>query len=147
VFLPYLAGERTPYLDPRLTAAWAGLHARHGRAELLRAALEGSAFALREAWDAVLDAGHDADVLVLAGGGTADPRWQQLLADVLARPLARTPHGAGSARGAALSAALVLGWFDDLPAAVATSGAPTVVATPGTHDYTAPLARFRATPR
>jgi xylulokinase len=144
VFLPYLAGERTPYLDPRLSAAWRGLRLEHGRPQLLRAALEGSAFALRDAWDALLAAGHDADAFVLAGGGTMDPRWRQLLADVLRRPLTVTPHGAGSARGAALSAAVALHWFPDLPTAAATAGTPHLVAEPGRHDYAVPLARFRA---
>jgi xylulokinase len=144
VFLPYVAGERTPYLDPRLSAAWSGLRLSHGRPEALRAALEGSAFALREAWDALAAAGHSADVFVLAGGGTMDSRWRQLLADVLQRPLAVTPYGAGSARGAALSAAVALGWYDDLATAVATAGIPHVVTEPGQHDYAVPLAQFRA---
>jgi len=147
VFQPYVAGERTPYLDPSLTASWCGLGPAHGRPQLLRSALEGCAFALRDAWDALCAAGHDAAILLLAGGGSTDPRWRQLLADVLGRPLAGTPHGAGSARGAALSAALALGWFGDLPSAVATSGPPSVITTPGAHDYTGSLARFRATPR
>jgi len=144
VFLPYVAGERTPYLDPGLTAAWRGLRLGHGRPQLLRAALEGSAFALREAWDALVAAGHGASGFVLAGGGTLDPRWRQLLADVLQRPLAVTPYGAGSARGAALSAGVALRWFDDVLTAAATAGTPHPVAEPGRHDYAVPLARFRA---
>ena len=147
VFLPYVAGERTPYLDARLSASWSGLRQEHGRPDLLRAALEGAAFAVRDAWDALSAAGHAASTLVLAGGGTLDPRWRQLLADVLRRPLARTPYGAGSARGAALSAAVVAGWFDDLPTAIATAGSPAVVTSPGAYDYTEPLARFHAVPR
>jgi xylulokinase len=150
-FRPYLAGERTPHLNPALSASWTGLRLHHGRPDALRAALEGSAFALRDAWDALRSAdhgaGHDASTLVLAGGGTLDPRWRQLLADVLARPLAHTPHGGGSARGAALSAAVATGSFATLAEAVATAGAPRVITDPSPTDYTEPLARFRAVDR
>jgi xylulokinase len=41
-FLPHLNGERTPYLDPGLRAAWTGLGPRHGRPQLLRAAWRAS---------------------------------------------------------------------------------------------------------
>lgn len=143
-FLPYVAGERTPHLDPLLSAAFSGLRLRHHRGHAARAALEGTAFALRDAWDALRAAGHDAGVLVLAGGGGVDPRRRQLLADVLRRPLASTPHGGGSARGAALSAAVASGWFTDLEQAMATAGPATVTAEPGPYDYAEPLTRFHA---
>ncbi|MGB3683234.1 MAG: FGGY family carbohydrate kinase, partial [Rubrobacteraceae bacterium] len=52
-FLPYLSGERTPHLDPEARGAWTGLGLGHGRGHLLRAALEGVAFALREGLEAL----------------------------------------------------------------------------------------------
>jgi hypothetical protein len=36
IFLPYLAGERTPHADPHARAAWIGLSLRHGRSHLVR---------------------------------------------------------------------------------------------------------------
>jgi xylulokinase len=146
VFRPHLAGERTPHLDPGLSAAWTGLRLHHDRGDLLRAALEGSAFALHEAWSALTDTGVDAAGFILAGGGSTDPRWRQLLSDVLRRPLLVTPRGGGSARGAALSAAVVAGWFDDLPEAAATAGRPETVTEPGPEAaaYEPALRRYRA---
>ncbi|MFN8541952.1 MAG: xylulokinase [Thermomicrobiales bacterium] len=47
LFLPYLSGERTPHPDPLARGAWVGLTARHRRAHLTRALLEGVAFGLR----------------------------------------------------------------------------------------------------
>jgi xylulokinase len=41
VFLPYLAGERSPHLDPSARGVLLGLTASHGRAELVRAVVEG----------------------------------------------------------------------------------------------------------
>jgi xylulokinase len=49
-FLPYLSGERTPHLDPEARGAWVGLGLDHERGHLLRAALEGVAFACARAW-------------------------------------------------------------------------------------------------
>ena len=108
-FLPYLNGERTPLFDPSASGAWIGLHAGHGRGHLLRAALEGVGFALRQALEALESTGLAAPSLRLAGGGTLDPRWRQLLADILGRPLLPLPVAAASARGAALLAAVAAG--------------------------------------
>ncbi|MCU0515024.1 MAG: xylulokinase, partial [Anaerolineae bacterium] len=43
-FLPYLSGERTPHPDPQARGAFIGLTARHTRAHMTRAVLEGVAF-------------------------------------------------------------------------------------------------------
>jgi xylulokinase len=101
LFLPHLHGERTPYLDPGMRGAWTGLDPRHDRRDLLRAALEGVAFAVRDALDHLLAPGEHVDRIRLAGGGTTDPGWRQLLADVLGQPLAPVEIPAASALGAA----------------------------------------------
>src|SRR5215218_171242 len=124
-FLPYLSGERTPRFDPGARGAWTGLGLDHTRGHLLRAALEGVAFALREALEALEDLGTIAPELRLAGGGTGGDSgepWRQLLADVLGRPLWRLPDeisSVASARGAAFLAGLASGIYpadeDTLP--------------------------------
>jgi xylulokinase len=100
-FLPHLHGERTPYLDPGMRGAWTRLDPRHDRRDLLRAALEGVAFALREALDCLVEPAERAGTIRLAGGGTTDPAWRQMLADVLERPLHPVEVAAASALGAA----------------------------------------------
>ena len=124
-FLPYLSGERTPRFDPGARGAWTGLGLDHTRGHLLRAALEGVAFAFREALEALEDLGIPAPELRLAGGGTgggSGEPWRQLLADVLGRPLLLLPDeisSVASARGAALLAGLASGVYptaeDTLP--------------------------------
>lgn len=109
VFLPYLTGERTPHLDPLARGVWAGLGRHHRRGHLMRAALEGVAFSLREGLEALGEAVPPRSPLRLAGGGTAHPFWQQLLADILKRPLTVSPVRSASARGAALLGAMALG--------------------------------------
>ncbi|RIH77743.1 Xylulose kinase [Meiothermus hypogaeus] len=108
-FLPYLTGERTPHLDPLARGVWAGLGRHHRRGHLMRAALEGVAYSLREGLEALGEAVSPHGPLRLAGGGTAHPFWQQLLADVLKRPLTESPVRSASARGAALLGAMALG--------------------------------------
>ena len=116
-FLPYLSGERTPRFDPAARGAWTGLGLDHSRAHLLRAALEGVAFALREGLEALEDAGTHAPELRLAGGGSGGEggeTWRRLLADVLGRPLHLLPDSVApvaSARGAALLAGLASGVY------------------------------------
>ena len=53
LFLPYLAGERTPYFDADARGAFIGFNPTHGRPELARAVLEGIGFALLDAWEAL----------------------------------------------------------------------------------------------
>ncbi len=116
-FLPYLSGERTPRFDPAARGAWTGLGLDHTRAHLLRAALEGVAFALREGVEALEEAGTRVPELRLAGGGSGGEEgepWRRLLADVLGRPLRLLPDGVASvasARGAALLAGLASGVY------------------------------------
>ena len=54
IFVPHLSGERTPYSDPALRGSWTALSLADDRASLLRGALEGTAFAIRDALDALL---------------------------------------------------------------------------------------------
>jgi xylulokinase len=129
IFVPHLSGERTPYCDPALRGSWTGLSLADDRTSLLRCALEGTAFAIRDALDALLGepggpggssprkpAQHRPPRLRLAGGGTLDAGWRQLLADVLGLPLYAVDVPAASARGAALLGAHAAGLlsFDDI---------------------------------
>lgn len=118
LFWPYLLGERTPHMDARLRAAFAGLGLGHGQAHLLRAVLEGVAFSLREALAVLEGVGARPGRLILAGGGARLPLWRQILADVLGRPLQPVRGADQSALGAALLAGHAAGIFPDLASIV-----------------------------
>jgi xylulokinase len=122
-FLPHLHGERTPYLDPRMRGAWSNLGPRHQRRDLLRAALEGVAFAVLDALNHIVNADEGLPQLRLAGGGTTDPGWQQMLADVLRHPVSAVDVPAASGLGAAALAARTAGLIDE--AGVVAQRAPT----------------------
>ena len=82
-FLPYLNGERFPVLDPDIRGAYLGLTPETAPADLARAALEWVAFSLRQGFDQLDAAPSGADTIPLIGGGSQEPVWYQLLADVL----------------------------------------------------------------
>jgi xylulokinase len=111
IFIPHLSGERTPYSDPTLRGSWTALSLANDRTSLLRGALEGVAFAIRDALDALLadHPGHRPPHLRLAGGGTLAAAWRQLLADVIGLPLYAVDVPAASGRGAALLGAHAAG--------------------------------------
>jgi len=110
-FLPYLTGERTPHFDPDVRGAWSGMSLKHGRGHLLRAALEGVAFSLRQALEALEKTGLRAPELLLGGGGASHALWRQLLASVLRRPLRVLPDANLSATGAALLGGMATGAY------------------------------------
>jgi xylulokinase len=108
VFLPYLVGERSPIMDPKAKGGFMGLALRHGPGHLVRALLEGVAFALRQIIDAMVGSGADLRRLVASGNGLANPLWRQILADVLARPLFQGTDEHASER-AGVGAAMIAG--------------------------------------
>ncbi|MGD0558578.1 MAG: FGGY family carbohydrate kinase [Streptosporangiaceae bacterium] len=122
IFIPHLSGERTPYTDPALRGSWTELSMAADRTSLLRCALEGTAFAIRDALDTLL-AGDRPPLLRLAGGGTLAAAWRQLLADVLGLPLYAVDVPAASGRGAALLGAHAAGLlsFADIQGPLAPS--------------------------
>ena len=145
IFVPHLAGERTPYSDPALRGSWTALALADDRTSLLRSALEGAAFAIRDALDALLADDRPAR-LRLAGGGTLAAAWRQLLADVLAVPLYAVDVPAASGRGAALLGACAAGLlsFADIQGPLAPSASLAAEPDPAAVAYHAERhARFR----
>jgi xylulokinase len=111
IFLPYLAGERTPHFDPQARGAFVGLTLRHGRAHVVRAIMEGVAFALRDALEIMRELGPGPAQIVTAGGGGSRPPWQGILADVFGLPVANAAGTERTAAGAAVLAGLGLGVY------------------------------------
>jgi xylulokinase len=121
VFLPYLAGERTPHADPEARASFTGLTLRHTRGALVRAVLEGVCFGLRDCLDVLAQSGVTATAGIASGGGAASDLWLKIAASVLDLPLSRTAVGDGAAFGAALLGGVAAGtWADVHEAAQAT---------------------------
>jgi len=131
-FLPYLSGERSPHPDPLARGAFVGLSLTHERRHLVRAVLEGVAYGLRDGLDLMLAAGVPApDQIRASGGGTASRLWVQILADVLGAEIATVDTAEGAAYGAAVLAAVGVGWHPRVEDACASWITVTPAAAPG----------------
>lgn len=130
VFLPYLVGERTPHMDPDARGVLLGLTVHHGRAEIVRAVIEGVSFACLDALRVLDASGGHAEKVVLAGGGARSPLWRTILADVLGLPVHPLATREQAAVGAALLAGGGTGLLDPLEAGArwATTEAPVLPA-------------------
>lgn len=146
LWLPYLQGERTPHLDADARGALVGLTTAHGRADIVRAVLEGVAFSLRDAAQAIQGIGAAMDRFKLAGGGARSPLWRQIVADVFDTPMRVEPEGRGPAFGAAMLGAVASGLFASVEEAVRITAAPHQTITPspgGSAVLDAAYARYR----
>ncbi|MEH2222164.1 xylulokinase [Nostoc sp.] len=117
LFLPHLAGERSPHLDPDTRGALVNLSLAHTQADITRAVLEGVAFSLRSALE-VISAIAPLDQLLATGGGARSHIWLQILADVLQTKLIAPKAEEGAAYGAAILAMVGIGIYPNLEAAL-----------------------------
>ncbi len=115
LFLPYLAGERTPHADPFARGAFVGLTNEHGLPEVARAVMEGVAFGLRDSMELVRGLGIVPGEARAVGGGARSRLWRQILADVLGLPVVSLATDEGAAFGAALLAGTGVGFFNSVP--------------------------------
>jgi xylulokinase len=118
VFLPYLAGERTPHADPGARGAFTGLSIRHDRGALVRALLEGVSYGLRDSLELLAGLGPRPEAGRVSGGGARSELWLRIAASVLGVPLEQTAVEEGAAYGAALLAGVAGGVFADVHEAV-----------------------------
>ncbi|HUG29036.1 MAG TPA: FGGY-family carbohydrate kinase [Candidatus Limnocylindria bacterium] len=118
VFLPYLAGERSPLWDPTARGAFAGLTLQHSRAHLVRAILEAAALAIRHVAAPMLEAGIEVTAMRACGGPARDDGWNQIKADVTGFTVEVPRVRETATVGAAIVAAEGVGAHLDLPAAI-----------------------------
>ena len=110
LFWPFVAGERSPYLDPTLRAGWSGLSLGTSREAMLRSVLEGMAYAVSAAYAAVCESGAaPAEPVTLLGGGSRDPAYVRLLATALDAELQPAEVGDATVVGAARLAGMAAG--------------------------------------
>ncbi len=85
LYLPYLQGERSPFIDPHARGVWLGMNRQSNRASLTRAVLEGTCFAFRHALHAVSEV--RVEELILTGGTSRSDSFCQLFSNVLGIPI------------------------------------------------------------
>lgn len=118
LFLPHLQGERAPIWDSASRGVFARLDPRAGPAEMVRSVMEGVAFSVRWAFEALQkSAGRRVDVANHGGGGARSDVWCQIRADALGMALRRTAVPDSAAIGAAILAGVGSGVMTSLPEA------------------------------
>jgi xylulokinase len=140
LFLPYLAGERTPHADPLARGAFVGLTMMHTRGHLVRAILEGVTYSLRDCLAIIEELGVAVKQVRASGGGAKSAFWRQMQADVLGKSVVTMAADEGPAYGVALLAAVGAGEFKDVVEACDA----TVKTTSETKTNAAPRKRYDA---
>jgi glycerol kinase len=120
--IPAFQGLGTPYLDPAARAVIGGLSRATGRAQIVRAVLEGIAFRCGEVVEALrADApGSELEVLRADGGAARNDFLMQCQADVTGVAIERPGVFDAASLGAAYLAGLATGFWKDLAEAART---------------------------
>ena len=126
LFLPYLAGERTPHNDPYARGVFFGLSPQTQQTDLVQAILEGVAFSFADAMQCLQQAGTSLTHAGMIGGGSRSAFWARIFASVLNVPMVRYQ---GSDKGPAFGAARLarIAATGETPQAVCT--APSILET------------------
>ena len=124
--LPYLSpGEQGALWDPLLRGAFVGLELRHERRHLARGLVNGIVLESRRCLTTLDETRQFGRELHVAGGSAANPAFRADLADATRRRVGMTGgHGAASARGAALLAALAIDRVPPAPASLGEGAGP-----------------------
>ena len=122
IFLPYMAGERTPLWSSIARGVFFGLSYKTTRADILRAIMEGCAFAVYDNLQIAAEHGATVDEFLGSGGATQSAVWCQIKADVYGKPfiVARRADGGegGHSLGLFALTACGVGLSNDIGACV-----------------------------
>lgn len=119
VFLPYMAGERSPIWNPDAKGVFYGLDFSKTKGHMVRACMEGVAFSLRHNLEAAEEAGATAEVLRAMGGSANSLLWTQIKSDVTGKPVTVPSSDTATTLGAAILAGVGTGFYESYEEAVA----------------------------
>ena len=114
LYLPYLMGERSPHPNPNCRGVFFGLSAKHTRANMIRAVMEGVAFSQRECADVFREMGAPIGDMTVCGGGGRSRLWRQMLADLYNCPVSTVKTDGGPTLGAAILAGVAAGVYSTI---------------------------------
>lgn len=113
ICLPYFAGERSPLWDEGAKAMYFGLKFSNTHADMVRATMEGAAFALRHNIETAKEAGAEITELRGTGGASNSRIWTQIKADITGIPMGIPDTDDATVRGAAMLAMKSKGLFEN----------------------------------
>ena len=110
-FLPYMAGERSPIWNPKACGVFFGLNFGVTRGQMIRACMEGVAYALRHNLETAEAAGAKAGILRAMGGSANSRVWTQIKADVTGCGIEVPASDTATTLGAAILAGVGTGVY------------------------------------
>jgi xylulokinase len=117
IFLPTFVGSTAPIVDPFARGAFIGLTLAHKRNHLIRAVLEGISLEIRWMLDTIAKTGVPVKEIRLAGGGSKNPIWNQMHADIFNSPIRPVKNPDAALVGGAMCAAVAMDIFPDFQSA------------------------------
>lgn len=135
IFLPYMAGERSPIWNPDAKGVFYGLSFDKTRGHMVRAVLEGVAFSLEHNLRTAAEIGVEAEVLNAMGGAANSRLWTQIKADVTGKTIQVPASDTATALGAAILAGVGCGIYRDYEEAVQKTIAITRVQVPDERNH------------
>ncbi len=118
IILPFLMGERTPIWDVNARGVIFGMSLNHSKGHIVRAMMEGVAYAMYDSFHLIQQAGLPANFpMVLNEGGAVSKLWRQIITDVFNVPTAMVKRRAGAPFGDAVLAGVATGLFEDFSVA------------------------------
>ena len=118
IFLPYMSGERTPIWDPNAKGVYYGLDFSKTKGHFIRAAMEGTAYALKHNLDVAEEAGAKVEVLRAMGGSANSLLWTQIKSDITGKPIVVPSSDTATTLGAVILAGVGIGMYKDFDEAV-----------------------------
>ena len=118
VFLPYMAGERSPVWNPDAKGVFYGLSYDKTRGHMIRAVLEGVAFSLEHNLRTAAQTGVIVDTLNAMGGASNSVLWTQIKADVTGKTIRVPSSDTATTLGAAILAGIGCGVYGSYDEAV-----------------------------
>jgi len=118
IFLPYMAGERSPLWDKHAKGVFFGLSYNKTRAHMIRSVLEGTAFALEHNLKTAAEIGVKVDVLNAMGGAANSKLWTQIKSDITGKTINVPASDTATTLGAAILAGVGVGVYKDFKEAV-----------------------------
>jgi len=112
LFTPYLAGKRSPEMNPDAAGTFSGIRLMHTRGHFVRAIMEGVVLELKELFEVMKKTGVTPSRLIASGGWTKSPVWLQIMADSFAIPIYVSAVREPSCFGAALVAGIGIGVYN-----------------------------------
>ncbi|MCR4429203.1 MAG: FGGY family carbohydrate kinase [Caldiserica bacterium] len=118
IFIPHLAGERSPFWRPFTRGAIFGLGLNHRPEDILRSVLEGCGFAIRQIIEIFERNSLAVNEVRSTGKQAQSKEWTQIKADITGKPFLLPEVRESEPLGGAVLGAVSLGWYSKIEEAV-----------------------------